>query len=261
MKKHNGIKKFFLVLMILLLLAAIGIGGYICYQMYLERQKTPDDILQIEQERTQIAYEENLNYAMEAKEKSDFVVVLNPAHGGMDQGKENAYGTEKDIVLSICEQVIAANTDTSLGIFLTRDDDVSMDEDMRLAFVKEIQPDIFIDVHLNKDAVTSSYGTTVYYDTTYYNRKLTNVEFADIMEKGVVTAIEGFACGIFESENEETQIINDLNMPAVSIACGDLSNEKEGVLLTREPYQQNIAKGILEGINAAREKLDSNGAE
>ena len=199
---------------------------------------------------------ENLNYALEAKENCEFIVVLNPAHGGMDFGKEISYGKEKNITLAICEQVIAANTDTEVGIFLTRDDDVAMDEDMRLSFVEQIQPDLFVDVHLNKDTMTNSYGTTVYYTTTYYNRKLTNVEFADMMERSVVNAVEGFACGIFEADKEEMQIIKTLTMPAISIACGDLSNEKEGILLTREPYQKNIAKGILEGIHKAKDKME-----
>ena len=50
MKKRNWIGTIFLTIVILVLLCAIAVGGYMCYQMYLERQKTPDDILQIEQE-------------------------------------------------------------------------------------------------------------------------------------------------------------------------------------------------------------------
>ena len=255
MKMRKFIKGLFFTIVILILLAAIAAGGYLCYQTYLERQKTPDEIVQMEEEKTRIAYEENMAYALGERDKYEFVVVLNPAHGGMDNGNENSYGKEKDITLAICEQVIALNTEQELGIFLTRDDDVAMDEAMRLSFVEEMKPDLFIDIHLNKDTMTGSYGTTVYYSTAYFNRKLTNVEFADIMEKSVVSAIEGFACGIFESENKETQIIKTLTIPAVSIACGDLSHETEGVLLTREPYQENIAQGILEGILTARERM------
>ena len=75
------------------------------------------------------------------------------------------------------------------------------------------------------------------------------------MERSIVTAIEGFAGGVFEADKEETGIIATLQMPAVSVTCGDLSNEMEGTLLTREPYQKNMAKGIIEGITTAREKL------
>lgn len=256
MKFKRILKGFLTVVGILILLAAIAVGGYILYKSYEQRQQVPKEVLLTEQEKTQIAYEENLSYVMEKKDDYDFIVVLNPAHGGLDNGKENAYGKEKDIVLSICEQVIEANTDESMGIFVTRDDDVAMDDEMRLAFLEQVQPDLFIDVHLNKDAVTSSYGTTVYYNTSYFDRRLSNAELADIMEKSVVSAIEGFACGIYPVEREEMQIILELNMPAVSIACGDLSGETEGQLLTTLPYQKNVAKGILEGISRAKEKME-----
>lgn len=256
MKFKRILKGFLTVVGILILLAAIAVGGYILYKSYEQRQQVPKEVLLTEQEKTQIAYEENLSYVMEKKDDYDFIVVLNPAHGGLDNGKENAYGKEKDIVLSVCEQVIEANTDESMGIFVTRDDDVAMDDEMRLAFLEQVQPDLFIDVHLNKDAVTSSYGTTVYYNTSYFDRRLSNAELADIMEKSVVSAIEGFACGIYPVEREEMQIILELNMPAVSIACGDLSGKTEGQLLTTLPYQKNVAKGILEGISRAKEKME-----
>lgn len=256
MKLKRILKVFFTVIGILILLAAIAVGGYILYRSYEQRQQIPKEVILTEQEKTQIAYEENLSYVMKKKDDYDFIVVLNPAHGGLDTGKANAYGQEKDIVLSVCEQVIACNENEEIGIFLTRDDDVAMDNEMRLAFLEQVQPDLFIDVHLNKDEVTNSYGTSVYYSTSYYNRKLSNAEFADIMERSVVSAVEGFACGIFEVERDEMQIIEGLDIPAVSIACGDLSNEKEGQLLTTLPYQTNVAKGILEGIYKAKEKLE-----
>ena len=83
------------------------------------------------------------------------------------------------------------------------------------------------------------------------------IEFADIMEKNVVSAIKGFAVGIMDVTEEETvPILNQISLPAVSIACGDMSNEKEGELLTRENYQKNIASGMLNGILQAKELLE-----
>ena len=255
MKLKRILKGFFVTLGILLLLALIAVGGYVLYRSYIQRQQLPEKVVLTEEEKTQIAYEESLSYAMEKRNEYEFVVVLNPAHGGTDTGRKNSYGMEKDIVLSVCKQVIENNADEDTGIFLIRNDDVTMDDDMRQDFLSQVQPDMVIDVHTNKDEITGSYGTSVYYCTSYYNRKLTNVELADIMEKSVVSAIEGFACGIFPVEREEMQIIKDLGVPAVSIACGDLSSEKEGQLLTTLPYQENVAKGILDGIYKAKDKL------
>ncbi len=255
MKLKRILKGFFVTLGILLLLALIAVGGYVLYQSYIQRQQLPEKVVLTEEEKTQIAYEESLSYAMEKGNEYEFVVVLNPAHGGTDTGRKNSYGMEKDIVLSVCKQVIENNTDEDTGIFLIRSDDVTMDDAMRQDFLSQVQPDMVIDVHTNKDEITGSYGTSVYYSTSYYNRKLSNVELADIMEKNVVSAIEGFACGIFPVEREEMQLITQLQVPAVSIACGDLSSEKEGQLLTTLPYQKNVAKGILDGIYKAKDKL------
>lgn len=249
-------KKIFLVLLVLLLLSAAGIMGY---QIYLQVQKTPAEIVEIENQKTELAYKENLEISLNACENYDFIVVLNPAHGGMDTGHENSFGTEKDITLTICNKVAEANADAKVGIFLTRTQDVGMDAAMRLDFVEQIQPDLFIDVHLDKNATVGTYGTSVSYDTTYFNRKLTNAEFADVMEKSVVSAIEGFAVGIIDvtdTDAEEKAVLKGLTVPAVSIACGDMSNEKEGELLTRDNYQSNLANGILEGIRIAKERLE-----
>lgn len=250
------VKKIFLFLLVLVLLAGVGIIGY---QIYLEMQKTPDEIVEIENRKTELAYKENLETALSARGNYDFIVVLNPAHGGMDTGHENAFGTEKDITLAICNKVAETNADTKVGIFLTRTQDVGMDTAMRLDFVEQLQPDLFIDVHLDKNVTVSAYGTSVSYDTTYFNRRFTNVEFADMMERSVVSAIEGFAVGIVDvtdTDAEEKAVLSGLTMPAVSIACGDMSNEKEGELLTRDNYQSNLAKGILEGIRMAKERLE-----
>lgn len=249
----NKLKNILLGFLIVILMAAIMAGGWFLYR---EKHKTPDELVELENQKTELAYKENLEYAMNARRQYDFIIVLNPAHGGTDAGYENAFGVEKDITLSICNQVIAANTDPDIGIFLTRSIDVAMSDELRLDFVEQLEPDLFIDVHLNKSATVSTYGTSVSYKTTYYNRKLSNVVFADIMEKSVVTSIEGFAVGIMDvTEEENVPILNNLTMPAVSIACGDMSNEKEGELLSRESYQKNIASGILDGILQAREML------
>ncbi len=251
------IRKISIGLLIGMLLITAIAGGYYLYQ---EKHKTPDEILELEAQKTEMAYKENLEYAMNASKYAaktyDFIVVLNPAHGGMDNGYENAFGKEKDITLAICNQVIAKNTDPKIGIFLTRSIDVGMENEMRLDFVDIIKPDLFIDIHLNKSSTVNAYGTSVSYKTTYYNRKLSNVQLADLMEKNVVTAIEGFPVGIMDvTEEDNFPILNGLTMPAVSITCGDMSNEKEGELLSRTSYQQNLAKGIYDGIIEAKDML------
>lgn len=251
MKKGNIIG---MLLVIGILFAAVSVCGY---YLYLGEQQTAEEIAQLERQKTEFAYKENLEYAMNARREYDFIVVLNPAHGGTDAGYVNAFGTEKDVNLAICNQVVSSNTNGEIGIFLTRSRDVGMDEEMRLEFLDQLQPDLFIDIHMNQSASGEGYGAKTLYYTKYYNRKLSNAEFADFMEKSVVTAIEGHALGIEDvSDKEEVTILDNLTIPAVSIVCGDMAHETEGELLTRESYRKNLAKGILEGIYSAKEKLE-----
>lgn len=243
----NKIKNFLLGLLILFLLALIAAGAYFLYH---EKHKTTDEL---EKQKSQMAWEENLAYAIKERPKYDYVIVLNPAHGGSDAGHKNAFGTEKDITLAICKKVMEKNTDSSIGIFLTRTTDVALTETMRLDFINRMEPDLFLDVHLDKTSARDA-GTFVCYDTTYYNRKLSNVTLADRMEKNVVSSIEGYAVGITDlTGSEESGLLKNLTMPAARIVCGNMSGKTEGELLSRDNYRERLAAGILEGIMEVRD--------
>ena len=247
----KNLKKIWISIFLLLLATVIVLT--VCY-IYPALQKTPDEIVEIEKQKTQAAYKENLDTALALVNQYEFVVLLNPAHGGMDIGEQNDYGNEKDIALAVCQKIMEANQDSKVGIFLTRTKDVGMDWALRFSVAEQIQPDLFVDIHVDKNGAG---GISVAYDTTYYNRKLTNAEFADIMEKSVVSAVEGYATGIIDvTDTEERVALKDFTIPAVSISCGDMSGKPEGELLVMDNYQLNLAKGILDGIYEARKQLE-----
>lgn len=238
-------------LLITMLIAAIVAGSFFLYR---EKHKTEDELIELEAQQAEILYQQNLEYALKEAGQYDFIVVLNPAHGGYDTS--GTYYREKEITLAVCQQVREQNTDPKIGIFLTRNTDIGLSDEMRREFAVQLEADLFVDVHLNKSSSGNEHGTSVSYETAYYNRKLTNVSFADIMEKNVVSAIEGYAVGITDvTDEDKLPILDGLTMPAVSIACGDLTDETEGELLGHENYQKNIACGIYAGILEAKAKL------
>ena len=249
MKKHIGIKIFFAVIAIFTMLF---VGMYI----YQEMTKTPSEILLAEAKEAAEFYEENLHQALEEKKTGDFVVILNPVHGGTEVGYTSSYGEEQDIVLDICQLVDKSNNDADVVILHTRTSDLAIPIEMRDSFIAAIEPDMIIDVCLNKENRVEKYGTSVYYNTTYFNRKFTNQEFADVMEKAVVTRIEGIAAGIFEVTDEEKPILSGRNVPSVSIACGNIANDLEAKLFVKEGFQTNVALGILDGIYQAKEIIE-----
>ena len=74
MKIRSILKGFCIAIVIIFLLSAIGVSGYFLYQFSVKRQQIPEEVLLTEQEKTQIAYEENLSYG--------------PVPLGRDQGQE-----------------------------------------------------------------------------------------------------------------------------------------------------------------------------
>jgi N-acetylmuramoyl-L-alanine amidase len=91
------------------------------------------------------------------------VVVLDPGHGGIDPGAEHGGITEADLMLRFArelkEALVRAGGHT---VVLTRDDDVFVSLDARIALAQSVGADLFVSLHA--DAVTEGVatGATVY---------------------------------------------------------------------------------------------------
>jgi N-acetylmuramoyl-L-alanine amidase len=91
------------------------------------------------------------------------VIVLDPAHGGTDNGARGQNGVfEKDIVLSMARTVRAELQSHGYRVVLTRDDDSNPSYDDRAAVANTFREAIFITLHV---ASTGTPGTArTYYD-------------------------------------------------------------------------------------------------
>lgn len=91
------------------------------------------------------------------------VIVLDPAHGGTDNGARGPSGIfEKDIVLNIARTVRAELQSHGYRVVLTRDDDSNPSYDDRAAVANAFRDAVFITLHV---ASTGTPGTArAYYD-------------------------------------------------------------------------------------------------
>lgn len=245
-KKAKGIIFFLLIMSVILTLASL-----IWKKAYLD----PNVLRQKEKQESDEAFNQLLTNSLSKKNQYKWKIVINPSHGGNDAGYQVNDIREKDITLSIAQKVKDGNKNSQVGIFLTRDSDTNPSTEQRINMIEQMDADIFIDLNVSKDTQPSTLGTSVFYKTDYYNSKLTNVTYADIMEKSIVKAIEGKAIGIFESDDKKFPFLNNQKIPSVSITCGYISNIKEGDMLTREAYQNNFANGVLSAIDEVITKL------
>lgn len=91
------------------------------------------------------------------------VIVLDPAHGGTDNGARGPSGIfEKDIVLNMARTVRAELQSHGYRVVLTRDDDSNPSYDDRAAVANAFRDAIFVTLHV---ASTGTPGTArAYYD-------------------------------------------------------------------------------------------------
>ncbi|MDI6808223.1 MAG: N-acetylmuramoyl-L-alanine amidase [Candidatus Eisenbacteria bacterium] len=76
-------------------------------------------------------------------------IVIDPGHGGSDAGVEGIGGSkEKDITLDIAASVKEfLERNSSLSVLLTRTEDMTVRQDERIEFLKNVRPDMVLSLH------------------------------------------------------------------------------------------------------------------
>lgn len=98
------------------------------------------------------------------KKKGDYIIVVDPGHGGEDPGAVSKKGTqEKDLVLDIGRKLVA-QLEQMPGIkaYLTRKGDYFIPLQQRIEIAKEYGADVFVSVHVNAGFSSKVSGSSVY---------------------------------------------------------------------------------------------------
>ncbi len=180
-----------------------------------------------------------------------FTVLIDPGFGGMDKGDMVEGTSEADVVLAVAKNIRSLNIDDTLRIVLTRDTDTGVSEERRVLISDTVNPDIIIELVTNTDADGNRLGASVHYNDRFYNYLLTNADLADGILKSLVTHSGTKAEGLYS----DYKSIFAPDIPTVSVNIGYLSNREERQALNSEAYRENIALGILEGIQNIRSDI------
>ena len=193
---------------------------------------------------------------LEEKAQYDFIVLVNAAHGGDNKGNVVNELQEKKITLEVGKELEKLGEEEKIGIFLIRQEDIDISNESRARLIEEVEPDLVVDLHVNADAVNErTQGTSVVYNDCFYRPGLTNADIADIIERKLVTKIQGKALGVFDDSGNKYPLLTMVEVPAVSVEMGYLTNKQEANLLKKGNYQEKIALGIYDGILEIKEKM------
>ena len=96
-------------------------------------------------------------------ENKEFVVVLDPGHGGKDPGAEAGGYRESNIMLELAAAVKESLIrDTEFKVILTRNEDIFLSLEDRITIAAKSGADLFISLHADAVIEGEASGTTVY---------------------------------------------------------------------------------------------------
>lgn len=178
-------------------------------------------------------------------------IVLDPGHGGKDDGARSNEAKEQEINLKIALKLKKLLEDSGAQVTMTRDGayDLASEqatnrkrEDMkkRVELINEDATDLFLSIHLNAYPNTSVKGAQAFYAP---NNAVSKV-FADILQKHlrVLTQTK------MTSKPGDYYILNNAEKIGSLVECGFLSNAEDRALLVTDQYQQKLAQTLYDSI-------------
>lgn len=187
------------------------------------------------------------------------VIVIDAGHGLPDEGAQGFNGTtEQAINLAISLKLQKLIEQSGAKVYLTRSDENGIfstdsvgiknkkvsDAKNRVEIGNSNDADIFISIHLNKYPASSKYkGWQTFYQKNIEDSK----SLAEIIQENLNKNIE------IENNRKSLPIngiyiMDKLEIPAVIVECGFLSNPEETENLKNEQYQNKLVWGIYLGI-------------
>ncbi|MGE5395121.1 MAG: N-acetylmuramoyl-L-alanine amidase family protein [Candidatus Saccharibacteria bacterium] len=145
------------------------------------------------------------SFSNAANSAKQFVVVIDPGHGGKDPGAVNKNVREKDVVLGIGLKLgkLINDNHSDVKVIFTRSTDVFIPLIERSNIANKNKADLFISIHANFCSTPSTRGTETY--ALGLHRTKDNLDVAKkensviLLEQGYKTTYEGFDPNLSES--------------------------------------------------------------
>jgi N-acetylmuramoyl-L-alanine amidase len=222
-------------------------------------------------------------------------IVIDPGHGGKDPGCNTGGNVkEKNIVLSIA-RLLAKKIKEKIGceVVLTRNKDTFISLEQRTAIANMKKADLFVSLHINAHKNGNIWGLETYFLNmatderavmvaarenatseknisdlqTILNDLMLNTKIhessrlAHEVQKGMFSHIQksykrAKSLGVKQAP---FYVLIGAQMPAILVETGFLTNPTEKKRLMSKKYQENVAEGICEGIDAYIKSIDQTG--
>ena len=189
-------------------------------------------------------------------------IVIDPGHGGKDQGAAGNKYKEKNITLQIAKKLRNILASKGFKVYLTRESDSDLDLDMRPAKCRSVGADIFISIHCNATANRAISGLETFAMTpegapsTSDTKPKTAKEIGNAFNKNNYLLTFNVHNKLIKStgtvdrgvKHARFVVLKKSPCPAILIETGFISNSYEETKLGNSDYQEKIANAIANGL-------------
>lgn len=203
----------------------------------------------------------SLDRALDAALNPFPTVVLDPGHGGRDEGARGSGLVEKNLSLDVALRVEKILKPFNFPVVVTRRDDSFVSLEDRAALANGIENAIFVSIHFNHAPDRSSTGVETFYASQkippeaawtwvgFFNKPeavLDNGEtLAGFIQASLVMRTDAVNRGI---KGRELYVVRHTRCPAVLVEGGFINNPLEAQLISNAEYRERIARAVAEGI-------------
>src|SRR5213594_4640449 len=172
--------------------------------------------------------------------KNFSTVVVDAGHGGKDSGAYRRYGPpEKMIALDVAQRLNSKLRESQLKTVMTRNSDVFIELNDRVAIENAQKNAIFVSIHFNDSRRRGIRGFETYYHSG------ASSDLANSIQQKLSTIPHSASRGVHTAN---FRVLRLATCPAVLVECGFLSNRNEGGQARDWEYRELLADRIAEAI-------------
>ncbi|MCQ6282685.1 N-acetylmuramoyl-L-alanine amidase [Bacillus sp. EB600] len=168
-------------------------------------------------------------------------IVLDPGHGGIDDGTTSIVGTpEKTLTLATAKVVEQKLKNAGANVIMTRTNDTYISLQQRADLSNHNYADAFISFHYNWTNDPSANGLTDFY---YQTSKDTSLAAAILNEVVKTTRLHNIG-----TRFDDLGVLRNNFQPSTLIELGFLSNKQDDAVVESPAYRNNVAQGVYLGL-------------
>jgi len=220
-------------------------------------------------------------------------VVVDAGHGGEDHGAEGPKGLlEKELVLDVARRLAKRLTTQGLAVVMTRDADRFVPLEERTRIANDARADLFVSIHANASSLRGVHGIETFFasleatdesaralaqrenlsfgeeaaagagdpvlailgDLLATEHLADAQEFARMTQRRLATAEASRSRGVKQAP---FVVLMGVEMPAVLVEVGFLTNTKEAGRLGGASERERLASGLAAAVAAFRSRQDA----